>query len=228
MKTAIVTGASSGIGKEIVKSLLEKGYFVYGLARDFSKCEVESENFLKRECNLTNRKEITLFWEQMKKKQVDILVNCAGVGYFGNFDSMGLDEIEEMVDLNLKAPLFLSRLFYQHLKNTQGFIININSISATKPAIFGAVYGATKAGLRHFGTSLFAESRKAGVKVVNIQPDLTKTPWFDDKNFGYFDDKEFVLEPSEIAKLISYVLEMDGVVTEVNVEPRKFRVIKRS
>ncbi len=227
MKSAIVTGASSGIGKEIVKSLLEKGYFVYGLARDFSKCEVENKNFIKRECNLTNRKEITLFWEQMKKRRVDVLVNCAGVGYFGNFDSMGLDEIEEMVDLNLKAPLFLSRLFYPHLKNTKGFIININSISATKPAIFGAIYGATKAGLRHFGSSLFAESRKAEVKVVNIQPDLTKTPWFDDKSFSYFDDKEYVLYPSEIAKLVSYVLEMNGVVTEVNVEPRKFRVIKK-
>ena len=227
MKSAIVTGASSGIGKEIVKALLKKGYFVYGLARDFGKCEVESENFLKRECDLTSRKEITLFWELMKKKRVDVLVNCAGVGYFGNFDSMGLDEIEKMIDLNLKAPLFLSRLFYPHLKQTKGYIININSISAVKPAIFGAVYGATKAGLRHFGSSLFTESKKAGVKVVNIQPDLTKTPWFDDKSFSYFDDKEYVLEPSEIAKLISYVLEMDGVVSEVNIEPKKFRIEKK-
>jgi len=226
MKTAIVTGASSGIGLEIVKELVERGYFVYGLSRDFTKCEFSNESFLKRECDLSVKKEITLFWELMKKKRVDVLVNCAGVGYFKKHEGLSLEEIESMIDINLKAPLYLSKLFFSHLKSTKGYIININSISAIKPAVFGAVYGASKAGLKHFGSSLWAESRKDGVKVVNIEPDITKTAWFLDKDFTYYDDSEYFIDPKEISTLVGNILELNSVVTDIVIEPKMFRIEK--
>ena len=163
----------------------------------------------------------------MKKKEVDVLVNCAGVGYFGVHESLSLDQIDEMIDLNLKAPLYLSKLFFSHLKKSKGYIININSISAIKPAVFGAVYGASKAGLKHFGTSLWAESRKSDIKVVNIEPDITKTSWFDDKNFTYYDDEEYFIDPKEIAKLIHNILSFKMIVSDIVLEPSKFRIEKK-
>ncbi len=227
MKVAIVTGGSSGIGLEIAKVLIELDYLVYALGRDFSKTDFENKNFIKRECDLKNRKEITLFWELIKRQRVDILINSAGVGYFGLYENLSLDEIDEMIEVNLKAPLFLTKLFIKNLKVTKGYIININSISAIKPAIYGCVYGATKAGLRHFGKSLWAESRKSGIKVVNIEPDITKTNWFDDKNFTYYNDKEYYIDPKDIANLIKNIIKSNLTITDIVIEPQKFRVEKK-
>jgi short-subunit dehydrogenase len=227
IKTAIVTGASSGIGLEIAKALCEKGYEVFGLARDFKKCEFNHDNFIQRECDITNQKEITYFWELMKKKRVDILVHSAGVGYFGLHENISFDKIEKMIDTSLKAPLYISKLFIHHLKESKGYIFNINSISAIKSATYGAVYGATKAGLKHFGNSLFNEYRKSGIKVVNIEPDITKTPWFEDKNFTYHDSSDTVIEPKEIAKIVLDIISLKSVVTDIVIQPQKFRIEKK-
>ena len=227
MKTAIITGASSGIGLEIAKVFCHNGYKIFGLSRDFSKCEFSHKNFIKRECDITDKKQITYFWEQMKKTPVDALVHSAGVGYFGLHENITYEEIEKMIDTNLKAPLYISKLFIHHLKTTQGYIFNINSISAIKDATYGAVYGATKAGLKHFGKSLFSEYRKSGVKVVNIEPDITKTPWFNDKNFTYHDSDENVIDPKEIAKIVLDIINLKAVVTDIVLQPQKFRIEKK-
>jgi short-subunit dehydrogenase len=163
----------------------------------------------------------------MKKKRVDILVHSAGVGYFGLHENISFDEIEKMIDTNLKAPLYISKLFIHHLKKTKGYIFNINSISAIKSATYGAVYGATKAGLKHFGNSLFNEYRKSGIKVVNIEPDITKTPWFEDKNFTYYDSSDNVIEPKEIAKIVLDIISLKSVVTDIVIQPQKFRIVKK-
>jgi len=212
---------------ETAKAFCDAGYKVFGLSRDFSKCEFTHDMFIKRECDITDRKQLTYFWEQMKKTPVDILVNCAGVGYFGLHENISYEQIEKMIDTNLKAPLYISKLFLQHLKVSKGYIFNINSISAIKSATYGAVYGATKAGLRHFGNSLFAEYRKSGIKVVNIEPDLTKTPWFDDKNFTYHDSLETVIDPKEIAKIVLDIVKLKSVVTDIVIEPQRFRIDKK-
>jgi short-subunit dehydrogenase len=227
IKTAIVTGASSGIGLEIVKLFCENDFKVFGLSRDFTKCEFDHDRFVKRECDITNQKEISYFWELMKKTRVDVVVHSAGVGYFGLHENITFEEIEKMIDTNLKAPLYISKLFIHHLKETEGYIFNINSISAIKSATYGAVYGATKAGLKHFGDSLFSEYRKSGIKVVNIEPDITKTPWFEDKNFSYHDSDETVIDPKEIAKIVFDIISLKSVVTDIVIQPQKFRIEKK-
>jgi len=227
MKTAVITGASSGIGLEIAKAFCKQKFRVFGLARDFSKCNFEDKNFIKKECDVRVKKEVVYFWEQMKKIPVDILVHSAGVGYFGLHENISYEKIEQMIDTNLKAPIYISKLFLSHLKATHGYIFNINSISAIKEATYGAVYGATKAGLRHFGKTLFQEYRKSGIKVVNIEPDLTKTPWFDDKNFTYYDDPKSVIDPKEIAKIVLDIINLNAVVTDIVLEPQRFRIEKK-
>ena len=157
------------------------------------------------------------------------MVNSAGVGVFGLHEEISIDNISYMIDLNLKAPLLLSRVFLRKLKESNGYIFNINSISALRPATHGCVYGATKAGLRHFGTSLFAESRKYGIKVVNISPDITKTEFFDDKNFTYSSDSECYIEPNDIALVIKDIINLRSgtVVTDIVIEPQKFKIEKK-
>ena len=225
MKKALVTGASSGIGLEISKTLIKLGFLVYAIGRDFEKCKFKNKNFVETIIDLESKDEIL----KLKKiKDISILVNCAGVGYFGSYESLSFEQIEQMIAVNLTAPLFLTKLFLNPLKKNSGYIFNIASISALKPAIFGVVYGATKSGLRHFGKSLFNESRKTGLKVININPDITKTPWFDKLNFTYTNDPLNFIPPQEIAKIIQNILELkEGtVVSDITIEPQKFKICK--
>jgi short-subunit dehydrogenase len=125
--------------------------------------------------------------------------------------------------------MLLSKLFLRALKQHSGHIFNINSISGIQPALFGATYGASKAGLRHFGTSLFKEARKSGLKVININPDITNTPFFDDLHFEPTKDAQTYIEPKDIADIIENVLnQREGtIMTDITVEPQKFQIAKK-
>jgi short-subunit dehydrogenase len=225
MKSAIVTGASSGIGKACCKKLLNLQYRVYGLARDFDKCEISNENFIKIEIDLTDTKEI----KRLKDHNPTILINCAGVGYFAPHEELAYQQIAHMIALNLTAPMLISKHFLRELKQNSGYIFNINSISGIQPALFGAAYGASKAGLRHFGISLFKEARKSGLKVININPDITNTPFFDDLHFKPSIDPLTYIEPDDIADIVENVLNQRSgtLMTDITVEPQKFQIDKR-
>jgi short-subunit dehydrogenase len=227
MQSAIVTGATSGIGLEIAKMLLAKEVKVYALGRDFSKVAIEDRNLIPIAIDLTDQNAIKNL--TIDDKNLAILVNCAGFGRFAPHEELGFDVIADMIALNLTAPLILSKIFLRQLKQNRGFIFNINSISGIKSAPFGAVYGATKAGLAHFGRSLFDEARKSNLKVINIAPDITKTNFFDDLHFCNDDDLMTYIDPKDIAKMIKFVLELDSstVPTDITLQPQKFRIKKK-
>ncbi len=229
LKCALVTGASSGIGKECSRMLLEEGFRVFGIARDFGKCDLTDENFVRIECDLKDANAVFELKKKIPKKDLKVLINNAGIGHFAPHEELSFKKIEEMIDLNLKAPVLLTNLFLRELKKNEGYVFNINSISALKASFFGAVYGATKAGLRHFGISLFEEARKSGLKVTNINPDFTKTPFFDELNFSPDEDPLSYIEPKDIAAIIKEVLNLrEGtVVTEITVQPQKFKILKK-
>ncbi len=223
LKSAIVTGASSGIGKALSKKLLDLGYEVYGFARDFSKSNIENEFFHPILIDLSKEKEFP------KIENLHILIHSAGIGYFAPTEDLSSKKIEEMIDLNLKAPLLLTNFYLRELKKKRGTIIFISSISAIQPAIFGTVYGATKAALRHYAKSLFKEARKSGLRVVNINPDITKTPFFDDLSFKPTKNSLSFIEPNDLSDLLEDILKLrDGtVVTELTIEPQLFQLEKR-
>jgi short-subunit dehydrogenase len=134
-----------------------------------------------------------------------------------------------MIDVNLKAPILLTNIYLKSIKQSKGSIINITSIEATKSSKFSATYSATKSGLRAFGLSLFEEVRKAGVKVVTINPDITKTSFFDDLHFKYSENQEAHLLTSDIVDAIDFILNSRDsmVVTELTVRSQKFMIEKK-
>lgn len=229
MKAAIVTGASSGIGLAISKVLVQIGYRVYGIGRDFSSQQIESDLFVPLVCDITHTAliEEKVKWIR-KKEDIYILINNAGVGYFGLHETLNSKKIHEMVAVNLEAPLILTQLLLRDLKKNKGFIINISSITAKKSSTYGCVYGATKAGISHFSTSLFDEARKYGVKVIAIHPDMTKSNFYRNADFNEGDKEEAYIMPEEVAKAVETVLnQREGlVVTDITLKPQK-HMIKR-
>ena len=230
MKKALVTGATSGIGLEIAKKLVDMGYVVYGVGRDFSKVDFKNENFKLVVCDLIKYQNIEEMVRKLEdKEEIELLVNCAGVGYFAPHEEINPSKLHKMIALNLEAPLILTQQLLRHIKKNQGTIINIASITAKKSSVFGCGYSATKAGLGHFSESLFDEVRKTGVKVVCIYPDITKTPFYDNLNFREGDDKLSYILPECVASSVEMILsQREGtVITQLVVQPQKHMIKKK-
>ncbi|OPJ62274.1 SDR family oxidoreductase [Clostridium oryzae] len=231
MKTAVVTGASSGIGLSITKKLLQLGYKVYGIARDFSKTEIEDSNFIKINCDITKTSELEMKIKEIRKQEeeIKILVNNAGVGYFGPHEEISIKNIHKMIATNLEAPMILSQLLLRELKKNKGFIINISSITAKKSSPIGCAYSATKAGLSHFSESLFDEARKSGLKVITIHPDMAKTNFYSEANFREGDSTESYITPECVADTVEMVISQrsETVITDIVIRPQKHMITKK-
>lgn len=218
MKTALVTGSSSGIGRAICDELKDNNYKVYGISR--KNAEIV--------CDLQDTKALHVKIKKLlKDTDIDLLVNCAGLGVFAPHEEISLDKIEELIDVNLKAPIVLTNLCLRSLKKTKGHIVNISSVEATKHSKFSALYTATKSGLRDFSLSLFEELRRSGVRVTSINPDMTKTPFFDNLNFEPSSKEDTHIKPENIAKTLIQIINSDFVVTDITVRPQKLEIIKK-
>lgn len=209
---AVVTGYSSGIGKAICEVLENSGY-------ELIKLQSRLDDLISLE------KEIK---DIIKNNDINILVNCAGVGVFKPHEEISISKIKELIDVNLTAPIVLSNLLLRSLKKTKGHIINIASVEATRHSKFSALYTATKSGLRDFGLALFEELRRSEVRVTTINPDLTKTNFFDEFNFEPGDSKDSHLLAEDIAKSVLEIINFNGVVTDVTIRPQKLEIKKKN
>jgi len=220
MKHALVTGASSGIGLEIAKLLSSMGYDVLGVARDFSKCK-KNICFKTVELDLATLDDDKLQELKTLSPSPSILVNCAGVGDFRSFEKQDSKTIEKLIHTNLLSPILLSNFFIDEFIKNSGYIFNISSIEALRHSKLSATYSASKAGLRAFSLSLFEEVRAKGVKVVSINPDITKTAFFKDSFFTHSNKKNSFIEATQIANSIKYILEAGEnlAITDITLRP---------
>lgn len=226
-KTALITGSSSGIGEAITKKLLQLGFIVYGLAR---REQNSTDNFHPVVCDITDTSLLEKTVNTLSKdNEFSLLIHCAGMGRFEPHEELSTQLLKQIIDTNLTAPVILSSLLLRSLKKNKGTIINITSIEALKTSKFSAAYSASKAGLHHFGNSLFEEVRKAGVNVISIHPDLTQSPFFDALHFEPKDDIQMHLKPEDIACAIEDILNMrEGVsITELTIRPQYFGIKKK-
>ncbi len=233
MKKAIVTGASSGIGAAIATALVGADYEVYGIGRNFKKQQelVDNKSFHAVVCDLKRHSDVerTISGIKSEAGHIDLLVNCAGVGYFGPHEQINPDRLHEMVAVNVEAPMIIAGLLLRDMKKNGGTIVNISSVTAKKSNTYGCAYGATKAALTSFGVSLFDEARKYGVKVVNIHPDMTESEFYRNADFTSCEETDARLLPQEIAKCVVDVLKMreGAVVTDITVKPQRHGIRRK-
>ncbi len=229
MKTAVVTGASSGIGKAIGLRLLELGFEVMGISRSIQKQDFNHPNFTALQADLSNEISCLKVCEELKRTSVHILINCAGFGRFEPHEELHPQTITQMTFLNLTAPMLLTNTLLRSLKNNDGYLININSIEAIKASKFAGVYSATKAGLKAFGDSLFEETRKSGLSITNINPDMTESSFYDSLRFETSAKKDEKLLSSDIADAVEHILKMrkGAVVSDYTIRSLNFGIAKK-
>jgi short-subunit dehydrogenase len=233
-KSALVTGASSGIGKEISKVLCDMGVEVYGTGRDFGTAGPELEQnplFHGITCDMTDDKALNVMLEFIRTRaDISILVNNAGCAYYGLHEELNSRKIREMVRLDLEVPMVVTQALLRHLKSKQGYIINISSVTGRSYANpHGAVYGACKAGLLSFGNSIFEEARKYGIKVTTIMPDITDTALYRNADFEADTEDGASLSAEDVAEAVRFVLERpEGVtVPELMIRPQRHRIKRK-
>lgn len=231
-KTAIVTGASGGIGQAIAAMLGGMEYEVYGIGRNFEHGAKEEPggHFHPVVCDVLDTAKLCgIVKEIASDGSVRLLVNNAGVAYYGLHEELNPKKISEMVRTNLEVPMILTQQLLRDLKKNKGCIVNIESVTARQSNPHGCAYGATKAGLLSFSHSLFDEARKYGIRVINISPDMTKTALYRNADFTVGEEAESYLLPEEVAEAVAFALrQREGlVVSDITLRPQLHRIVKR-
>ena len=198
MKIGIITGASSGIGRE----------FVYALDKEFALDEIwviarrkERLEELQEQCktkirplalDLSDSKSFEIYQELLdsEKPEIQVLVNAAGFGVFGAFMDIPLDDQLNIIDLNTKALTAISYISVPYMPEGS-HLINIASNSSWQPVPYINVYGASKAYVLNFSRALNVELKHKKIHVMAVAPGWIKTEFFDhavkDDTIKYYD-----------------------------------------
>ena len=229
-RKVLVTGSSDGIGRSITLSLLKSGAKVIGLARDHSKFNPETKNYIKYKTDFSKEEILLNTIAKIIKdhKDLDCLVSNAGFGKFGTLETFSTKEINDFIFTNLTSHMILTNKILPHLKKIRkGNIIFIGSESALKGGKNGSLYSAAKFGLRGFSQSIREESCSKNIHVSLINPGMVRTSFFNNLDFMPGEDKSNAIEPDDIGKIIIDILSTrnGSVIEEINLSPLK-KVIK--
>ena len=167
---ALVTGASSGIGKEIAKYLDKLGYELILVARDKEALEQVSLKFNHKPkiivMDLEVESNVKSLYVLTKNEDIDILVNNAGFGNFGTFTETDLNNDLEMINVNIRAVHVLTKLFLRDMKKkNKGYILNVSSSASFQPGPLMATYYSTKAYVLRLTEAIYYELKKENSKV---------------------------------------------------------------
>ena len=186
MRIAVITGASSGMGREFAVKLEAEHNFeeIWVIARRADRLEELKELLGEKvrpiSLDLTNNESLNKYKEMLEteKPEIAVLVNASGFGKFEAFENISLEDQFGMIDLNAKALTAVTYLSLPYLKKGSQ-VYQIASLSSFQPVPYLAVYGATKAYVLSLTRAVNAEMRKTGIKMMAVCPGWVKTEFFD-------------------------------------------------
>lgn len=172
-KVVLITGASSGIGKDIAEYLVEKGFVVYGVSRR----DVADAKFHHVKADVCDHARMVEVFEQIISEQgrLDVVVNNAGMGIGGAVEDTPKHLVEKIFSVNVLALMDICSLAVNYLRASRGKIINIGSVAGVVPIPFQSYYSATKAAVESFSLALANEVKNFGIGVCCVRPGDTKT-----------------------------------------------------
>ncbi|MET9394899.1 oxidoreductase [Streptomyces sp. NPDC006624] len=183
MRTALVTGASSGMGKETARKLLERGYAVYAVARRVDRmADLERQGAVTLSMDITKDEDIVAVVDRVTAERggVDVLVNNAGFGVYGAIEDTAVDDARYQFEVNLFGLARLTQLVLPHMREQRfGRIVNISSMGGKIYTPLGGWYHATKHALEGWSDCLRLEVAPFGIDVVIIEPGVIETEFAD-------------------------------------------------
>lgn len=189
---ALITGASTGIGREMVRLLAARGHNVLLLSRDRRRLQDVADEVIKEHrvqarvvpSNLADPTAAARVAESLSDVRISILINNAGFGAYGPFAAMDLARGTELMQVNMVSLVQLTHHLVQPmLKRRQGYILNVASVAAFLPGPNVNLYYASKAFVFSFSYALAEELRESGVSVTVLCPGTTRTEFFERASF---------------------------------------------
>ncbi len=222
-KTALVTGASSGIGEATAQRLAMAGYKVYGTSRRVAQAGQRSFEMLSLDVTSDESVEAAVREVMRLEGHIDLLVNNAGFGVApAGAEESSIEQARSIFDTNVFGIVRMTRAVVPHMRRQgSGRIINIGSVLGFLPMPYGALYAATKHAIEGYSESLDHELRTWGIRVSVVEPAYTKTRF--DANFLEPDAKldeyrEVRAALGEVLKEVMAGADEPGVVAEVVLE----------
>lgn len=211
MKIAVVTGASSGIGREFVRQIAQEGGVdeIWAIARRKERLEALAKEVSSPvrpvPMDLLEPDSVKGLYRMLKeeKAQVEILVNASGFGKYGTYRDLTMKEIDDMIDLNCKQLVHMTYGCLPFMKRGARVIL-MGSSSAFQPLPEFNMYASTKAFVVHFGRALNVELKKRGISVTCVCPGFVRTEFFqvakDTKNPDTCTNFSPMYEPEDVVR----------------------------
>lgn len=210
-KTALITGGTAGIGKELAKLFAKDQYNLILVARDQSELDatakelsvsgIEIQTISK---DLSNMDQAFALCQEVGDRQIDALVNDAGQGAYGLFRDNDIERELSIIHLNICATVILTKhVVKQMAARGEGKILNLGSVAGKLPGPWQAVYHATKAFVLSFTTAIREELKNSGITFTALMPGATDTDFFNKagmQDSKVVQDKEALANAAYVAK----------------------------
>lgn len=208
-KVVLITGASSGIGKEIAQLFLKKGYTLilsgrneagFSYASGKTNVDIVLGDITKSETRKKIQDAVN------KHKRLDILINNAGITLIQPFENNTEEQLNTLFETNLKAPMLLTHDIYETMKvQKNGTIVFINSAAGKQGYPNHTMYSAMKFGLNGFSQSLRQEAKKYGIRVISVHPGGVNTALYN--NLKDKPDVTQYMSPKKVAEIVVFLSE---------------------
>jgi len=195
VRTVMITGASGGLGVPLASEFGARGY---DLVLHHNKYELPcADSLFTVRGDLKSSDTIWELAEFVFRDGLDVLVNNAGIYAAGQFDSLSSSEIRDVIEVNLIAPMLLTRLVWKALKQNSGIVVNINSLAGLNGSNGETAYCASKHGLAGFSKALQFDGTRDGVRVLDVFVGAMKTAMT-----AYRAGQENFIDPVDVARTI--------------------------
>ena len=219
---AIVTGASTGLGKHISIKLSDNNFNLILISRNNKKLKIVEDLINKRNgkcsiisADISKESEIKKISSKINKfSKIDVLVNNAGIGIFNKIENMSISEWDKQLNTNLRGSFLMTKIVVDRMIDKKaGKIIFINSVAGLQPYPFSSAYVASKYGLRGFSSSLREELREHNIKVISIHPGAIDTPFWENVK-GDFPREDMLSSEDVAASIVNTILAKNNIVHE--------------
>lgn len=229
-KTAIVTGASTGIGYGIAAALVKEGMNVAITSRSQERADEAAERLRAQGTGevIAIAADVREFADQQqavqatldKWGQIDLFVANAGVGHFAPIDELSIELWKDTIDTNLTGPFYSIKASLEALKSSRGFFITISSLAGTNFFAGGSAYNASKFGLTGFTQSVMLDLRQFDIRVSTIMPGSVATGF---NNHEVSDKDSWKIQIEDIGKLVVDLFNMNPRTLPSKIEVRPTR-----
>lgn len=226
-KIALITGASSGIGKAIAEKFSEEGAIVIITSQDLNKIKAISKkikNSYPIKLDVSDKKQVENSIKEVIKrfKKIDILVNNAGIAEWGKVIDVPYEHFERQIAVNLIGTIYCTKAVLPYMaKQSSGTIINISSGLGKRGEAECSGYCASKFGLMGFSESIADEFKEYKIKVHIISPGMVDTPIHDSYMAKNSDERKKMLIPEDIAEVALFLVTLpyNVGIKEISVRP---------